>query len=342
MESRGLVIKVKEKTCLVLTPDGEYKEVPLPGGEKVEVGREIPLVKKRRLPFAGGFMVAASLLIFILAGLLYPGQPSQAVAYLTIDINPSIELEISPDQKVLAARGLNSDGEQVLAGMEMQNIYLREAVGLIINRAVAEHYLVEEGSNVILATLTFESGTAPVVDLEYVYEAIREPVVSSGVDADVIIEPVTPEIRRQALETGVSAGRYLLVQKSGKKGVPVSIGEVTAQSLGVLEKEKKVTLIEIMDEDRKIGVDRKEEKKVVSEEAKELPVIKDDSNDKSDREVKDIRNNDEKAKEPQEKKKGIYVSYKKSQNDKAAGKAPEKKSEEARELPRRSEKGGRK
>ncbi|MCL6560651.1 MAG: anti-sigma factor domain-containing protein, partial [Firmicutes bacterium] len=249
METRGMVVKLKRKSCIVVTPDGDYREVPLPKDAAARVGQEISLPMKRSFSYFRQVIVAASLLICVFAGQFYLGQTPPAAAYLTIDINPSIELGVSAERKVVEARGLNGDGEKILAEVKIKGRQLHEAVELIVSQAVVDQYLKKEDENVILATLTVENGQEPLVDLDSVYEAIKKPVDSGGVDSEVIIEPVEPEMRKEAERSGVSTGRYLLLQKSGKKGVPVSVSEVTSRSLGELEKEKKVSFIEVLGED---------------------------------------------------------------------------------------------
>lgn len=266
MESRGMVVKIKGKSCIVLTPEGEYREAPLPKGGAVRVGQEIRLEKRKSLPYLRHFMVAASLLMFILAGQLYLGQMPPAAAYLTIDINPSIELAVSTDKRVVSARGLNSDGEKVLAEVKTKGRDLREAVGLIIAQAVTDQYLRGKDDNVIMATLTVDSDTEPVVALDAVYAAIKNQVDSGGVDAEVIIEPVKPEMRQEAAESGISTGRYLLLQKSSKRGVPVSVSEISAMSLGKLENEKKISFIKLVTEDN--DADESKDNKEVMEDKK--------------------------------------------------------------------------
>ena len=266
MESRGMIVKIKGKSCIVLTPEGVYREAPLPKGGAVRVGQEIRLEKRKSLPYLRHFMVAASLLIFILAGQLYLGQMPPAAAYLTIDINPSIELAVSTDKRVVSARGLNSDGEKILSEVKTKGRDLPEAVKLIIAQAVTDQYLKSQDDNVILATLTVDSDAEPVVALDAVYAAIKNPVDSSGVDAEVIIEPVKPEMRQEAARSGISTGRYLLLQRSSKKGVPVSISEISSMSLGKLEKEKKISFIEMVDEDN--NTDESGDKKEIKVEKK--------------------------------------------------------------------------
>lgn len=275
MESHGMVVKIKGRSCIVVTPQGDFKKVPLPKGTLPGIGQEIPLSSRKRLPYLKHFMVAASLLIFILAGQFYLGQTPPAAAFLTIDINPSIELGVSADRKVVSARSLNSDGEKILAEVKIKKHDLQEAVEMIVAQAVADHFLTDKDSNVILATLTVDSGTEPVVDLESVYSAIRTPVDSSGVDAEVIIEPVSTEMRQEAANSGMSTGRYLLLQRSDKKGIPVSVSEITSMSLGKLEKEKKVSFIELMDgsDDGDTGKQQQESKEI-KENQKNKDIIK--------------------------------------------------------------------
>lgn len=245
---RGLVVKMKKKSCIVLTTEGEYLEVPLPKGGVSRVGQEIQLEKKKSVSYLRYLMAAACFLVFIFAGQLYFGQAPRAAAYLTIDINPSIELAVSVDSKVISARGLNSDGEKVLAEVNIKKLNLREAVELIVAQAIADQYLKEKDDNVILATLTVNEGAEPVVSLDSIYDAVINQVESKNVDAEVIIEPVKPELRQEAEKSGISTGRYFLLLKSGEKGVPVSVSEINSMSLGKLEKVKKVTFVELFDQ----------------------------------------------------------------------------------------------
>ena len=56
--------------------------------------------------------------------------------YITIDINPSIELVINPREKVIIANGLNEDGDLLLAGLELIGLDLSEAIDLLIEEAI--------------------------------------------------------------------------------------------------------------------------------------------------------------------------------------------------------------
>jgi len=263
MEERGIVTKIKEKSCIVITPDGEFKKVPLPGSGLTAIGQEITFREKRGIPYLRHFMVAASmLLVFIFAGRFYSGQAPEASAYMTIDINPSIELAVASDGKVVSGSGLNSDGIIIMSKIKVKGCALPEAVELIIRQAIADHFLSNEQDNVVLATITFDNGEAAAIDLESVYGAIRKSMDTGGLDAEVIIKPVQSEVRQEAIKSGVSTGRFLVQQKSAEKSIQFSAGELGTMNLGEMEREKKVSLIHLlkdMDEEDATGIGGEQE-----------------------------------------------------------------------------------
>jgi hypothetical protein len=112
-----MVVKIKRKSCIVLTAEGEYREVPLPAGDVPRLGQAIKLEGRKKLPYLKQLMAVASLFIVLMAGMLYLGKTPPAAAYLTIDINPSIELAVSTAGKVISARAMDSEGEKILAMM---------------------------------------------------------------------------------------------------------------------------------------------------------------------------------------------------------------------------------
>jgi hypothetical protein len=263
MEERGIVAKINRKSCIIITPDGEFKKVPLPASGSTAIGQEIVARKKRVVPYLRHFMVAASLLVvFIFAGRFYLGQAPEASAYMTIDINPSIELAVASDGKVVSGSGLNSDGEIIISKIKVKGLALPEAVELIIEQAIAENFLSTEQDNVVLATITFENGESAAIDLESVYGAIKGSMDSGGLDAEVIIKPVQSDVRQEAIKSGISTGRYLLLQKSAEKSIQFSAGEMGTMNLGEMEREKKMSLVHLLngtDEEDATGIGGEQE-----------------------------------------------------------------------------------
>ncbi|MFX4261778.1 anti-sigma factor domain-containing protein [Pelotomaculum propionicicum] len=249
VEERGMIVKIEGRSCIAVTPAGDFVEVPLPKGGGIRIGQEISLAgRRKRIPYLRYLMAAASFLIIFLTSQLYIGRTPQAVAYLTMDINPSIELAISDEGKVVSCSGLNSDGEKILSQVTVKGCDLEQAVEIIVTQAIADKYLTTDDSNVILTTLTVNEDSNPVVDLEHVYNAIKTSMDSGGVVSEVVIEAVEPEMRQEAVESGISTGRLLLQKKTFEKSLPVSVSEIGTIRFDKIERENKVSIVNLIGE----------------------------------------------------------------------------------------------
>ncbi|OPX86345.1 MAG: Anti-sigma-I factor RsgI [Pelotomaculum sp. PtaB.Bin104] len=267
MKTSGMIVKITGKSCIVLTRAGEYKKVPLPRGG-CWLGQIIDVEERTRIPYVSWLAVAASILMFALVGQFWMGQVPPAAAYLTLDINPSVELGVAADRQVVLARGLNSEGEALLQEIQVLKLDVHEAVERIVAQAISDQFLVETGENVILVTMTTGQDEEPLADVNGIYESVKNQLVISQVSTDVIIEPVDSSVRQEAEKTGLSTGRYILLQNTAKKGVEISPSEIKSISLGKLEKDKKVSVVELIRENEAVeaAADSKDdqEKKVVS------------------------------------------------------------------------------
>jgi hypothetical protein len=263
MEERGIVVKITCRSYVAVTPDGDFREVPLPQSGMVRIGQEISLSsRKKSLPYLRYFMAAASFLVIMMTGQLYMASTPQAAAYMTVDINPSIELAVSEKGVVLSGSGLNSDGERILSEVKVKGCNLDQAVGLIVTQAIADNYMTKSDENVILTTLTVAEGSDPLVDLEFVYKAIKTSMDSGGIASEVIIETVNPEMRREAAASGISAGRLLLQKKTDQKSMSVNANEISTMNLDRIERDNKLSITEMLgggnDDGREYNLDKGE------------------------------------------------------------------------------------
>jgi hypothetical protein len=66
---------------------------------------------------------------------------AEEATYVTIDINPSVELIVSPNDKVIEANALNEDAEVLLAELDLIGMDLDEAIDLIIETSIELGYI---------------------------------------------------------------------------------------------------------------------------------------------------------------------------------------------------------
>ncbi|MCD4826802.1 MAG: hypothetical protein K8Q99_03380 [Acholeplasmataceae bacterium] len=66
---------------------------------------------------------------------------AEELSYVTIDINPSVELIVSPNDKVIEANALNEDAEVLLSELDLIGMDLEVAIDLIIQTSIELGYI---------------------------------------------------------------------------------------------------------------------------------------------------------------------------------------------------------
>lgn len=236
----GMVVELKEKTCVILTRSGEFREVRRPSRE-VRPGEEI-VAKTAAAVWWKPLLAAASVFILLWAGFLYSGWSNEAVAYVGLDINPSVELGINRRQQVCQASGLDAEGRALLQKVTLRGLPLDEAITAVLTEAVSEQYLNPAGENVILTTVTVvKEQSRAILDREQISRCIQGTLNRSGVRAEVAVEEAPAEVRRQAREAGLSTGKYLQrLRGPEKRGLPVpgSIAGLPQKNAAVREEKE--------------------------------------------------------------------------------------------------------
>nr|WP_296438223.1 hypothetical protein [uncultured Acetatifactor sp.] len=95
--------------------------------------------------------VCAALAVFLgIGGFAFLGTP---VAYVSIDVNPSLELELNRLDRVIAVRAFNEDGERIAAGISVKGMRCEDALEKILDSREMQPYLTQD------AALTFTVAT---------------------------------------------------------------------------------------------------------------------------------------------------------------------------------------
>ncbi|MDO9628317.1 MAG: hypothetical protein Q7I99_00330 [Acholeplasmataceae bacterium] len=80
--------------------------------------------------------------------------------YVTLDINPSVELIVTPKERVVYANPLNADGEILLAELDLVGMKLEVAIALIIETAVELGYIDLEAEETIVSVTAISKDAA--------------------------------------------------------------------------------------------------------------------------------------------------------------------------------------
>jgi uncharacterized protein YchJ len=154
---------------------------------------------------------AAVLLCGALIGTyLYVETPT---SYLSLDINPSVELAVNTFGKVVSVTSYNDDGKTILAGQKVVYSGVTQAVNILVQSAVQKGFISQDGSTVIaLTSETNNLNTAAKLQKE-AEQGARTAIHSAGNAAVIRKANVALKTRNQAKELGISPGKLALIQK---------------------------------------------------------------------------------------------------------------------------------
>lgn len=135
------------------------------------------------------------------------------VAYLSLDINPSVELGVNAFDKVVTAEGYNEDGQTILDGLDVTGSTVDEAVQSLITSADEKGYIANDGSTVI--SLTSETNDSEkAAEIQATSEAGAKEALE-GLDKEAVVQKDNVAIARrdEARELGITPGKLNLINK---------------------------------------------------------------------------------------------------------------------------------
>lgn len=96
----------------------------------------------------------AVICVFILAGAGGYSVYSRPVSYISIDVNPSIELAINRFDRVVSAKGYNQDGQDILQHVPLKNISYLQAIDRLLQDDYYRRFL--NGDTPLVLTVVSE------------------------------------------------------------------------------------------------------------------------------------------------------------------------------------------
>jgi hypothetical protein len=194
----------------------------------------------RRSAAARRFAVAACALLLLIGcpigALAYYKTPT---SYLSIDINPSVELGINAFGKVVTATAYNEDGETILQGQDVVNMDVKDAVNILITSASQHGFILEDGSTIIsiISETNNEKNAEELVDTAE--EGAEAAMDSEGSSAAIQKDNISLERRDEARELGISPGKLNLIQKLQELDPTITVEQY--KDVSVTEIQKKFT-----------------------------------------------------------------------------------------------------
>ncbi|WP_100523502.1 anti-sigma factor domain-containing protein [Mycobacteroides abscessus] len=227
---KGIVMESGDKWTVILTAQGEFVKIPAHPhhieGKEVFFHPEAIIVqekKKRRLPrWVSGVSLATACVLLL--AILFPfGGGSSAYAAVTIDINPSVELQVDKEGLVIEVTSMDQEGQDVLKELEWENQLLATVTIRIIKKAKEKGYMNAE-RRVLITTTYYEEEHER--SLDPLLEEASKTVNPEQEEITFVILEGKKEWHDEAKAKQVPPGAYTLVKKAEQQGITIKQEEV--------------------------------------------------------------------------------------------------------------------
>ncbi|AND39112.1 anti-sigma factor domain-containing protein [Cytobacillus oceanisediminis] len=214
----GIIMEINERFLTLLTPEGEFLRARKQDGAYT-LGQEIEFFPielkngKKSSPltifnlFKGkGLMAAAFALMLAIVSFLPFLQNDEVYAYMSIDVNPSIELGVNQKYQVVKLVPYNEEGELIIQNIKKwEKNSIHDVADKILLQIKKQGYFKENKEVVIAAVYTEQSKEA---DKRIQKELADIKQAAQKEQLEVTLLEASEEEREAAIEKGLSPGLY--------------------------------------------------------------------------------------------------------------------------------------
>ncbi|MDF2925353.1 MAG: RsgI [Paenibacillaceae bacterium] len=240
--NKGVVMEISKKHLIVMTPAGAFDRIPNVNrncqlGEEILYADHQQELRQPAFAMMGVFIAAVVLCMALFAGLPAIFADKSVVAYISIDINPSVELGIDKHKKVREIRGLNDRGMDLVQNLSYNGRSLDDVTGKLLEKAEAMDVFASGEGDVVIAGATVKEDAA--LDSAAVTEQLKQQVLAHVVTKhpeeaakiEVTAFAAPTEAIVSAQESGLSLGKYSVYLNAKSSGYDVKIEDLKQDSI---------------------------------------------------------------------------------------------------------------
>lgn len=155
---------------------------------------------------------------------------------VNFDVNPSVELKINSEEKIIEALAHNEDGKKVLDGMDLNKVDVDVAVNALIGSMLKNGYISTLENSILVSVKNDDLEKAKKLEKE-ISDDINALLTASAIEGSILSQSYdnNNEAKKLANENKISEGKAILINKILEAGLKNSKGEVyTFDSLAKL------------------------------------------------------------------------------------------------------------
>jgi hypothetical protein len=220
---KGVILEINDLYLTLLTPEGEFlrarkHQQDYQVGEEIHFFPETEAVKRKRfgVSFLNSFkakaMILTAVLMLVMTSFLPVYENGQVYAYMSIDVNPSIEMAINDDLRVLQMKGYNPEGEQIIAELEGWKKKDAALVAEMVIDKIEDKGYFKNKNDVVIATI-YNGNTKDSVDRKLEQKIAEIKKTTNEEDLNLRVMKATSEDREKAAKQGLTTGVFKVKEK---------------------------------------------------------------------------------------------------------------------------------
>ena len=192
-------------------------------------------MEKRKNKKLARILYIAAVFVLLIAGVfLYKNfTGNDAAALVSIDVNPSIELEVDADERIISARALNDDGKKVLSGMKLEGTDLNTGVNAIVGSMLKNGYIDELRNSVLVSVSGDGSIDTAALEAKLMQE-VSSALDGAGAVVAQNLDDIDDDTRKLAERYGISVGKAAFIEKIIELNPTLKVEELAPLSINEL------------------------------------------------------------------------------------------------------------
>ncbi len=165
--------------------------------------------------------VAAAVVLLLTGGITAANLigKDQTLTVVAFDVNPSLEIEVDAEEKVVAVNALNEDAKIVVGDRSLKDVSLDVAVDALVRSMLQHGYLSVEQNSILISVSSKDSDKTTTLRKD-----ISDSVVTLLLGNDIQASVITQSFDRKKGQSGASSAKTALINKVVSAGLTRSDG----------------------------------------------------------------------------------------------------------------------
>jgi len=204
---KAVVVEIKDGYAALLRDDGSVVKMK---NRNFTIGDVVNMKEKtmrRKSRFSAMMAVAAMLVVIMGAGVCAYATPYY---YVSLDVNPSILMQVNLFERVIGMEAANEDAAAVLEGLNLNNRNIEDAISEAVARIAEAGYFGEEGANILISSTAKNNDKAERLAGK-LKGAVEDEIAENGVKAEVAAGAMGYDMVQEAKELGITPGKLNII-----------------------------------------------------------------------------------------------------------------------------------